>query len=166
MQATVTETLAKAGSKVRALKDFIVGQDLNKIVFVGSALVLFGIAAYGFFCRGDKDDPQDSQQSKGGDANKPIEGGKPKRSTSAKRKFTLDRKFANKEDPYSEDDLSTSNPNENKSVSHNKTSRGKHAIRFMSEGESYDPRSPDLADAESREEADDLYFAMMTKLGK
>ena len=166
MQSGLSETLNKATVGAKKIKDFILAQDLNKIVFVGSAIVLFGVVAYGFLFRDDKEDPKDSQQSKGGDQLKGQDGVKPKRSVSAKRKFTLDRKFANKDDPYSEEDVSTSYPNENRSVSHNKTGRGKGAIRFMSEGEGYDSRTPSSGDSESKEEADDLYFAMMNKLTK
>lgn len=133
-------------------------QGVSRVVFVGSAIALLAYAAVSFFKSGE-DSGQEGKSKADGLRDK-------SRDTFGKRhkkKFVPERKFFTEEDFFSED-VSTSNPHDRNSST---TGTGKRKIRrFMSESELPDNRSIVSRDIDIRvkEEADDLYFALLSKL--
>jgi hypothetical protein len=156
---STAECLARATERALQAKDFIVSQGVSRVLFVGSAIALLTYAAISFFKGGDE-------------GNEPSGRGKPdslkdrsrdllqKRS---KKKFIPERKFFSEEDLFSED-ISTSNPFDKQSAGAAAAKR--KSRRFMSESDGPDHRSIVSKDMDNRvkEEADDLYFAMLDKL--
>ncbi len=160
--ADTAEYLVVAADKVKKLKDILMAQGFSKLFFVGSAVALVAVAAYSFM-KGDdqsKDEEIDNSTRKAGGSS--LQGKGRGSVASKKKRFLPERKFFTEEDQYS-DDASTSNPNERGGMG-NKLK----ASRFMSESEGQDARSVQSKDIDVKvkEEADDLYFAMLNKLNK
>jgi hypothetical protein len=154
---STAECLTRATERVLQAKEFIVGQGVSRVVFVGSAIALLAYAAISFFKAGD-DQEGNSRQKLEGNRDKSRENlGK-----KAKKKFIPERKFFTEEDFFSED-ISTSNPHDRQSST---AGSKRKACRFMSESDVPESRSIESRDIDNRvkEEADDLYFALLSKL--
>ena len=152
--------LTKAVDRVKHLKRIIEGQTAGKLIIIGSGIALLVYAAYSFCKSGDGSADIDERKNKG-DKNKDRA-----RETSqrkSKKKFIPERKFFTEEDFFSED-ISTSNPHER--YSYTNGGMRKSSYRFMSESDCHDLRSVQSKDIDNKvkEEADDLYFALMDKL--
>lgn len=153
------DSLTKAVDRVKHLKRFVEGQSVSKLVVVGSAVAFVVYAAYSFYRSGDCGTSQEEKKKDDKGKSQNREGSQRK----AKKKFIPEKKFFTEEDLFSED-ISTSNPHER----HSQTNSGgrKKSHRFMSESDYQDIRSVQSKDIDSKvkEEADDLYFALMHKL--
>lgn len=154
---STAECLTRATERVLQAKEFIVGQGVSRVVFVGSAIALLAYAAISFFKAGDDQDANSRPKQEGH-----RDRSRDQLNKKAKKKFIPERKFFTEEDFFSED-VSTSNPHDRQGST---TGSKRKARRFMSESEGPEHRSAESRDIDNRvkEEADDLYFAMLSKL--
>ena len=156
METYIQQTAIRA----KQLKDLVLGQGLTKIIFVGSAIAIISIAAYGFLKSNDgEDEGSKKDKKKGNDKNareKSADG------NLGKKKFMPEKKFFREEDAFS-DEVSTSNQNDGR-----RTTRSAriNPTRFMSESEGIESGIQIARDLERQvtEEADDLYFTIMKKI--